>query len=572
MAAEQASGGQVPDETPDLDGADPRLGDAQIQALLPHGERRPFRRGDVLFRAGDEHHEFLVILAGRVAVAEESEHGRRVIAVHGPGRFLGELSLLIGQTAFYTAVACEEGEVLAVPVERVRELVTHDAAFGELVLRACLGRRSILIGLGAGFKIVGSRYSPDTRRLREFAARNRLPHVWIDPEDDETTERLLRELQIGPEETPVVIWHGKRILRNPSNAELARILGLHAPDGRDAAFDIVVVGAGPAGLAAAVYAASEGLETLTLDGVATGGQAGTASKIENYLGFPWGISGAELAERATIQAEKFGASIRLAVHAVGLELRGEHHVVRLDDGTTASGRTVVIATGVQYRKLDLPRLDDFESHSVYYAATPIEARMCAGDPVVVVGGGNSAGQAAKFLAKYASRVQLVVREPELTQNMSRYLADRIERSPDTDVLLHTEARELLGNGALQAVVVEDTQTGERRTIPARALFVFIGAKPHTHWLSGALLLDAGGYVVTGHAATVGGHERMLLETSRPGVFAAGDVRSGSVQRVASAVGDGAMAVRLVHARLASGSPAPAPDARAPTAAMASGLP
>ncbi|HTE60051.1 MAG TPA: NAD(P)/FAD-dependent oxidoreductase, partial [Solirubrobacteraceae bacterium] len=208
----------------------------------------------------------------------------------------------------------------------------------------------------------------------------------------------------------------------------------------------------------------------------------------------------------------------------------------------------------------------------YYAATLMEARMCAGDPVVVVGGGNSAGQAAMFLANYAARVQLVVREPELTQNMSRYLADRIERSPDTDVLLHTEARELLGNGALQAVVVEDTQTGERRTIPARALFVFIGAKPHTHWLSGALLLDAGGYVVTGHAATVGGHERMLLETSRPGVFAAGDVRSGSVQRVASAVGDGAMAVRLVHARLASGSPAPAPDARAPTAAMASGLP
>jgi thioredoxin reductase (NADPH) len=567
MRAEPSSADCVPEETPDLDGAHPRLRPEQIESLRTQGERRQFRRGDVLFRAGEEYHHFFVILAGRIAVVEDCEERRRIIAVHGPGRFLGELSLLIGQTAFYTAVACENSEVLAVPVERFRRLITLDPALGELVLRACLGRRSILIGMGAGFKIVGSRYSPDTRRLREFAARNRLPHVWIDPEEDETIERLLRELHVAPEDTPVVIWHGRRVLRNPSNAELARIIGLHQPELREAAFDIVVVGAGPAGLAAAVYGASEGLDTVTIDAVATGGQAGTASKIENYLGFPWGISGAELADRATIQAEKFGARVRLPAEAVALERRGEHHVVRLSDGEEASGRTVVIATGVQYRKLDVPRLDDFEAHSVYYAATPLEARMCAGDPVAVVGGGNSAGQATLFLARFAAQVHLILPENDLTEHMSRYLADRIERLPQARVQLHSVVRELVGQGALEAVVVEDTLSHERQTVPARALFVFIGAAPHTRWLSGELELDAGGFVLTGPAAARAGSEPLLLETSRPGVFAVGDVRSGSVQRVASAVGDGAMAIRLVHERLAAGVPQPAPTF-SPSPAMA----
>ena len=554
MRAEPSRADRVPEETPDLDGAHPRLSAEQIDALLPHGERRPIRRGDVLLREGEEYHDFLVILAGRVAIVEECADERRIIAVHGPGRFLGELGLLIDQTAFYTATACEAGEVLAVPVERFRPLISEDPGLGELVLRACVGRRSMLIGLGAGFKIVGSRYSSDTRRLREFAARNRLPHVWIDPEEDHTMERLLRELGIAPGDTPMVIWHGRRVLRNPSNAELARVVGLHQPDLREAAFDLIVVGAGPAGLAAAVYGASEGLETITLDAVATGGQAGTASKIENYLGFPWGIAGAELADRATIQAERFGARIRLPVEAIRLERRGEHHVIRMGDGTSASGRTVVIATGVQYRKLDVPRLDEFEPHSVYYAATSLEARMCTGDPVAVVGGGNSAGQAALFLARYAACVHVILRDADLAQNMSRYLADQIARTPAARVLVQSEVCELVGDGALEAIVVEDARTRDRRTIPARALFVFIGAAPHTRWLSGELELDAGGFVLTGPAVVHGGREPLLLETSRPGVFAVGDVRSGSVQRVAAAAGDGAMAVRMVHERLAAGAP------------------
>jgi thioredoxin reductase (NADPH) len=543
------------EETPDVDGAHPRLSEHQIAVLAPGGHPRRVERGDVLFRAGDEQYDFFVIREGKVAALVKEGQRESVIAIHGPGRFVGELSVLLGQPAFYTAEVVEAGEVLAVPVEQLRRLIASDPAFGDLVLRACLLRRSILIGLGAGFRIVGSRHSPDTRRLRDFAARNRLPHVWLDLEDDPAAEALLRELGIPPEETPVLLW-GDRVLRNPDNAQLARIAGLRPQRPETAVYDVVVVGAGPSGLAAAVYGASEGLTTLEIDAVATGGQAGTSSRIENYLGFPSGISGAELADRATIQAEKFGAVLAVPAAATVLEPGDGHHVVRLDDGSAVCASTVVIATGVRYRKLDVPRLEEFEAHSVYYAATPMEARLCAGDPVAVVGGGNSAGQAALFLARHAASVRLIVREAELAEHMSRYLADRLERSSGVEVLLHSEVRELVGDDALDAVVVEDDQTGERRWVPARALFVFIGAKPHTGWLGGHVALDSGGYILTGLAAAGSGAfggddapEPLLLETSCPGVFAVGDVRSGSVQRVAAAVGDGALAIRLVHAHL-----------------------
>jgi thioredoxin reductase (NADPH) len=540
------------DETPDLDGAHPRLGEAQIAALVPHGTRRRVEPGDVLFREGDEDYDFFVVLEGSVAAVEGRGTAERTIAVHGPGRFLGELGLLVGQPAFYTAVVREPGEVLAVPVDTLRALLAQDPRLGDLLLRACLMRRSILIGLGAGFRIVGSRHSPDTRRLLEFAARNRLPHVWLDLDDDPAAEALLREFGVPPEQTPVLLW-GDRVLRNPGNAELARISGMRAPPSTETVYDVSVVGAGPAGLAAGVYGASEGLTTLEIDAVATGGQAGRTSQIENYLGFPAGISGSELAERATLQAEKFGARIAVPLEATSIEQRDGHHVVGFDDGTSAAARAVVIATGVRYRRLAVARLDDFEAHSIYYAATAIEARMCAGDPVVVVGGGNSAGQATLFLAAHTPVVRLVAIEEDLGEHMSRYLADRIERAPRVDVLLHSAVRELMGDSVLEAVAVEDLHTGERRRIPARAMFVFIGAEPHTDWLAGHVALDAGGYVLTGTDAAEpcdGGRAPLPLETTCPGVFAAGDARSGSVQRVASAVGDGAMAIRLVHARLA----------------------
>jgi thioredoxin reductase (NADPH) len=542
-------------ETADNFGAFPRLSEEQLAALSRRGERRPTRAGEVLFRAGDEHYDFHVVLAGRVAVVEDYGGQERVIAVHGPGRFLGELGLLAGQAAFFTAVVREPGEVLGVPVPALRELVAQDPALGDLVLRAYLLRREMLIGLGAGFRIIGSRYSPDCRRLREFAARNRLPHRWIDLEEDEDAEALLRELGVGPEETPVVIWGNSEVLRNPSASELARRIGLRSGETARGACDLLVVGAGPAGLAAAVYGASEGLSTIALDAVATGGQAGTSSRIENYLGFPSGISGGELAERAVIQAEKFGAGINVPAEAAALGARDGHYVVRLADGGTVAARTVILATGAQYRRLRVPGIEAFEGTSVYYAATHMEARMCVSDPVAVVGGGNSAGQAAMFLSRSAAEVRLLILHDDLRRDMSRYLVDQVELTANVHVMPATRVCSLTGGRVLEAIEVEDCHSGERRTLLARALFVFIGADPHTSWLGCEVALDRDGYVRTGPAAAdASGHGAgegrrdppLSLETSRPGIFAVGDLRSGAIKRVASAVGEGSMAVRLVY--------------------------
>ncbi|MEV7010868.1 FAD-dependent oxidoreductase [Streptosporangium sp. NPDC051022] len=545
-------------ETPDHHGAFPRLGDAQIGGLALHGTRRPTRPGDVLIREGEDAPGFFVILAGKVAVIE----GERVTLVHGPGRFLGELGTLTGQRAFVTSVVCEAGEVLAVPLEDLRRIVTHDPELGDLILRAfMIRRRSLLIGGGTGLRIIGSRYSPGSRRLREFVTRNRLPHRWVDLEEDREAEALVRNLGIAPQETPVVILGGTRVLRNPGNAELARAVGLPVPPVPDDVFDLVVVGAGPAGLAAAVYGASEGLRTIVLDAVATGGQAGTSSRIENYLGFPAGISGGELAERAVIQARKFGARLGVPAEAVSLEARDGHYSVGLGDGPPVRGRTIVIATGARYRRLGVPRLEEFEGNGVYYAATLAEAGLCTGLPVVVVGGGNSAGQAAVFLSEHAASVRLLVRGDDLGEDMSRYLVDRIRHSPGVEVMLHTEIREFVGGEeSLEAVVAEDTHTGRRWSVGTRAVFVFIGAEPCTTWLASAVVVDDKGFVVTGFD---GG---LPLETSLPGVFAVGDVRSQSVKRVASAVGEGAMAIRLVHEHFAhetSRQPGPPRDAGAP---------
>ena len=534
------------EETPDLQGAFPRLSDAQIAALDAQGQRRLIQPDDVLFAEGDRDCGFFVVLAGRVASVEG--HGtpeERVIAVHGTGRFLGELSLLTGEGAWYSAVALDAGEVLAVPVARLRELVARDPAFGDLVLRACLLRRSILIGLGAGLRIVGSKYSPDTRRVRDFAARNRIPYRWLDLEADPSAEAVAAQFGVTPQDTPLVIVHG-RLLRNPSNAELAAAIGLPAPSEPQASCDLLVVGSGPAGLSAAVYGASEGMRVIVLDATAAGGQAGTSSRIENYLGFPSGISGAELAERALLQAQKFGARFAVPAEATSIEQDDGHYRVRLSDGTRLTSALVVLATGVRYRRLDVPRADYFEKMSIYYAASQAEALVCAGDPVAIVGGGNSAGQAAVFLSAHATEVTLIVREGDLGEHMSRYLVDRIARIPNVHVMTSTEVRELHGEAALEAVTVTDNRTGTRRTVDARALFVFIGMAPCTGWLGGLVGLDDHGFVRTGPGSD--GADRSLLETSQPGVFAVGDVRAGSAKRVATAVGEGAMAIRLAFER------------------------
>ena len=433
-----------------------------------------------------------------------------------------------------------------------------DPALGDLVLRACLVRRSILIGLGVGLRIIGSRYSPDVRRLREFAARNRLPSRWLDLETDPAAQALLEELGVAPEDTPIVIV-GSRLLRNPSNAELAAATGLPAPSAVASSYDLIVVGSGRPACPPPSYGASEGLRTIALDDTATGGQAGTSSRIENYLGFPSGISGAELAERAMLQAQKFGARFAVPAAATSVAQQDGHYTVRLDNGSAITARSVVISTGARYRRLPVPRADFFEQMSIYYAASQAEATMCRGDPVAIVGGGNSAGQATVFLSRQAERVTLIVRERDLSVNMSRYLIDQVTRIPNVQVMLGTEIRELLGDASLEAVIAEDDQAGTRRIIPARALFVFIGVAPCTGWLRGQVDLDDHGFVQTGPDVVPGGDamangtgwRRSMLETSRPGIFAVGDVRSGSAKRVAAAVGEGAMAIRLALERMQS---------------------
>jgi thioredoxin reductase (NADPH) len=543
-------------ETADRDGAFPRLDDEQRARFRKLGRLRAVEPGEVLFAAGDPGSDFFVIESGAVAIVQGLGQENRVIGVHGRHRFLGELGLLAGQRLYLSGVVRDAGEVIQVPVEKLREVVAEDKTLSDLVLGAFIARRSILIDLGTGIKLIGSRFSPDSRRLREFLVRNRTPHQWIDLEQDQEAEALLSGLGIEPEETPVVIASGGEILRNPSSAELGRAIGLGSRGSPPALCDVVVVGAGPAGLAASLYAASEGLDVQCVEAVASGGQAGTSARIENYLGFPAGISGGELTQRAGLQALKFGSRLTVPAAAVALKSIPGQHTIELSNGDVATGRTLVIATGAQYRRLDVPRLDDFEGGGVYYAATQAEAQLCSGDQVVVVGGGNAAGQAAIFLSERTSACRLLIRGGDLAKSMSRYLVDQIERNDSIEVMRHTQVVELHGRRELDSVTVANGHSGDRTRLPARALFVFIGASPHTEWLEGQLATDDAGFLLTGRdvegddLAEFDGDRPLFLETSRPGIFAVGDVHAGSIKRVASAVGEGSMAVRLVHQRLA----------------------
>ncbi|WP_426320767.1 FAD-dependent oxidoreductase [Microbacterium sp. E-13] len=531
-------------ETPDTNGAYPRLSDEQIMRLRPYGHPQRLAKGAMLFCAGDRDCGLFVVLDGRVRVVQDDDPPR-VIAVHGRGRFVGDLSMLTGQAVYVTAVAQTDVDVLEIAYDRAKEAVAQNQAIGDLILRAFILRRSIHTDLGIGLRIIGSRFSADTRRLRDFASRNRVPYRWDDLEDDPAAESTLRAFDISPDQTPIVLWKGRTVLRNPSNAELAELLGLRENAPPHGAVDIAVVGAGPAGLAAAVAAASEGLSTVVLDAIATGGQAGTSSQIENYLGFPAGISGAELADRAVVQARKFGAVFMIPGEAESLERVDGHFAIELTDGARVEAHTVVVATGVRFRRLGVPGMDRFEGPHVYYAATEFEARMCRASPVVIVGGGNSAGQAATFLARTATDVHLVIRHDDLSRDMSRYLADRITANPRVRLWNNSEVSELRGDARLEEAIIRDVRTDERRSLRTTALFVLIGSEPYTGWLQGAVELDERGFVMTG----VGSEGATMFQTSSDGVFAIGDVRSGSVKRVASAVGDGAVAVRLVYEHL-----------------------
>jgi thioredoxin reductase (NADPH) len=532
----------------------PTLDAADIAGLAELGVRRAVRAGDYLYRSGDASYDFCVLVSGAVdIVLDDGAGGERHITRHVAGRFLGELNLLSGLRVFVSARVVEDGEVIVVPVETVRRLVAANGRLGETILTALMARRAVLLsGASPAIRLVGSRYLAETRDLREYLTRSRIPHEWLDPDRDEAVAQLLDGLDIAPDALPIVIAPGA-VLRSATPGIVADYLGLTVNRLPDRCFDVVVVGGGPAGLAAAVYGASEGLRTLGVETLGVGGQAGASSRIENYLGFPTGISGGDLTQRAVIQAERFGAHLSAPCEAMSLREHAGHLVVTLGDGTEVAGRAVIVATGARYRRLPLDRLDEFEGNGVYYAATEMEARACAADPVVVVGGGNSAGQAAMFLADNGSDVTVVVRKPDLAASMSRYLVDRIEDHPRIRVRTEATISGLEGTGTLAGVRI--TGRDGHEDVRCGGLFSFIGAEPASAWLAGCAALDDHGFVLTDRAldpATLGQRWQHLdrpplpYETSHPGLFAAGDVRSGSTKRVAAAVGEGSAAVRSVH--------------------------
>jgi thioredoxin reductase (NADPH) len=546
--------------TKETDPAATTLGDAELAELAPYGEERDVAAGDVLFSPADDAYDFWVVVRGEVEIVRPDPAGDALVAVHGDGRFLGELSLLTGQRPYLTARVSRPGRVLRVPIAEFRRLMSEKAELADVIFRTLMARREMLrAGEGArAVKVIGSRFDPAALALRAFAGRAHLPHVWIDLEDADDVDVLLASMGVRPSDTPVVVTPSA-VLRRPSPGEFAEHLGLtfHAPLGYT--FDLVVVGSGPAGLAAAVYGASEGLETVSLDAVNTGGQAGASSRIENYVGFPNGISGGELTSRAAIQAQRLGARLNAPCPVAGLRVEHGFVVVELADGSEVPSRSVIVASGARYQRLAVDDLERFEGAGVYYAATDMEARECSGAGVIVVGGGNSAGQAAIYLAQLGNRVSICIRGEHLTKSMSSYLIERIDADPRIEVLTATEVRVLEGERHLERVTVEHTPTGARRSLECTGLFCFIGADPATEWLGGLVALDPRGFVLTDRSLPASVLDSgafvvrnpLPFETSVAGVFAVGDVRHGSLKRVAAAVGEGSSAVRSVHEHLAS---------------------
>ncbi len=536
----------------------PTLEASQIARIAAHAVRRPIRAGELLFDQGQPNPGVYVLLSGSLAVVRPGINGEDPIVVHHAGEFTGETSVLAGRRSLVRGRVGDDGEALYLDPAAFRRVIQTDAELSELFMRAFILRRMGLMASGLGDAIlIGSVHSAGTLRLKEFFARNGHPFAYLDVEKDDTVQALLDRFHVAVGDVPIVICRGERVLKNPSNEEVADCFGLSRDFDAAIRRDLVVVGAGPAGLAAAVYGASEGLDVLVLENTAPGGQAGTSSKIENYLGFPTGISGQALAGRAFIQAQKFGAEVAIGRSATTLKCDGRHgYEVGLSDGAMVHARTLIIASGVQYRRLPLANLARFEGVGVYYGATFIEAQLCEGDEVIVVGGGNSAGQAAVFLAGRARHVHMLVRGEGLAETMSRYLIQRIEESPQITLRARTEVTALEGDGWLERVAWRGPD-GATEVRPIRHLFLMTGAEPNTAWLRGCVALDDKGFVRTGPDLTADDltgrwvHPRtpFLLETNRHGVFAVGDARSGNVKRVASAVGEGSVCVQLVHRAL-----------------------
>ena len=538
----------------------PTLTPGQIERLVARGKRRAVAAGDLLVRMGDNAVPFFVLLSGRIDIVQPRGAGETLVAVHAPGQFTGEINMISGRRALFTARVAQSGEVVELDHDQLTDVIQTDAELSEIFMRAFVLRRAELISHGTGdVVIVGSPHSPATLRVKEFLTRNGHPYAYVDVEKDPDVQTLLDKFKIAVDEVPVLICRGEYVLKNPTNRAIAECLGFNDEIDETHVRDVVVVGAGPAGLAAAVYGASEGLDVLVLESTAPGGQAGSSSRIENYLGFPTGVSGQELAARAYTQAQKFGAQISIARDAVKLSCTRKPYVLELDDGSHVSTRAVVIASGARYRRLDVPRLSEFEGVGVYYGATFVEAQLCKGEEVVVIGGGNSAGQAAVYLADIASHVHMLVRSDGLAATMSRYLIRRIEEHPKITLRTLCRIEALDGDGHVEMAQWRDQCRPTSEQHKVRHIFVMTGADPATAWLGGCVALDGHGFIKTGpdlNAADLAAVQwplartPFLLETSRPGVFAVGDVRSGNVKRVASAVGEGSIAISFVHRVLA----------------------
>ncbi len=532
----------------------PTLSDMALDELGPCAqiEPRDFADGETLVHPGQRDFPMYVVLSGAIDVIDCTSGEPRVLVSHHRGQFTGDVSHLTGSAAILGAVARGNLRAYEIPRPLIGQLLNRCPNLSDLVMQAFIARRQLLHQSPdfTGLRVVGSRYSQDTFRVREFLARNRVPFTWTDVETDPGVEELLKQFGVTVDETPIVACAFKMVLRNPSNQELAEVLGIRQAT-QCALYDFAVVGAGPAGLAAAVYAASEGLKTIVLENSAPGGQAGSSMRIENYLGFPMGITGEELTGRAALQAQKFGARINVASPTRSLTFENGYPILHLEDDSYLAARRLLVATGAQYNRLEVPGCSQFEGAGVYYAATPIEAQMCQGTEVLVVGGGNSAGQAAVFLSQQVRKVHLLIRGDDLYKNMSSYLVHRIEQTPNIELRCSSQIREMCGNGHLDEVEIHNSKSGECHRIRTPAVFSFIGATPRTDWLPDEIERDPRGFLRTGPELAASPswalkRQPYLLETSHPGVFAAGDVRSGSAKRVAAAVGEGAMAVQLVH--------------------------
>ncbi|HWO02487.1 MAG TPA: FAD-dependent oxidoreductase [Blastocatellia bacterium] len=534
----------------------PKLSAAQIGRIAPHGRVRRVERGELLIDAGERPARFFVVTAGQIEIVQPTGETEDLVAVFEPGMFTGEATMLSGRRGLARIRASEPSEVIEVDRERLLSLVQTDSELSDIFIRAFILRRLELIAQGRGdVVLVGSNDCAGTIRVKEFLTRNGHPYSFIDLDHDDSVQELLDHFHITPDDVPVLICRGEMVLRNPTNPQIAECLGFNEAIDQTHLRDLVIVGAGPSGLAAAVYGASEGLDVLVLESDSPGGQAGSSSKIENYLGFPFGISGQELAASAYAQAQKFGAELIIAKDAKQLACDRKPYAIDIGNGTRLPARTIIIATGAEYRKLALDNLSQFEGAGVYYGATFIEAQLCSGEEVVVVGGGNSAGQAAVFLAQTAKRVHVLVRSDGLADSMSRYLIRRLEQNPAVSLRYQTEIVGLEGSEHLERVRWRDNKTGEIETHAIGHVFLMTGAVPSTRWLEGCVALDQKGFIKTGpdlssdDLADAGwplARAPHLFETSLPGVFAVGDVRGGSLKRVASAVGEGSVAVAFVH--------------------------